>query len=169
MAMGHGKEVVAGMRNSIIQCLLALAFVTGAFAADQSLGMKEYTSLDELAAAILSYFPRVQGEVKAVQGGQLTVALGTRDGLQKGVTLTVWRDGREILHPVTNSVIGRAEEEVGALEVTAVDETTSTGVMKRKLKEPQQGDKARLHPEDQLAILPLRVTVRKSSGGWLNV
>jgi len=145
------------MRTIIGQCLLVLALVTGAVAADKPLGMKEFASVDELAAAILSYFPRVQGEVKAVQGDQLTVALGTRDGLQQGVILTVWRDGKEILHPVTNAVIGRAEEEVGALEVTAVGETTSTGVMKKKLKEPKQGDKARITPKKiSLAILPLR-------------
>jgi hypothetical protein len=145
------------MRTIIVQCLLVFTLVTGAVAADKPLGMKEFASVDELAAAILSYFPRVQGEVKAVQGDQLTVALGTRDGLQQGVILTVWRDGKEILHPVTNAVIGRAEEEVGALEVTAVGETTSTGVMKKKLKEPKQGDKARITPKKiSLAILPLR-------------
>ncbi len=144
-------------RRTIIVFLVAVSFGSGAFAEEKPLGIKEYTSVDGLAASILSYFPRVQGEVKAVQGDQLTVALGTRDGLHQGIILTVWRDGKDILHPVTNAVIGRAEEEVGALEVTEVGEATSTGVMKKKLKEPKQGDKARITPKKiSLAIIPLR-------------
>ncbi len=72
------------MRNVIIQCLLTLSLVTGAVAAEKPLGVREYTSVDELATAISSYFPPVQGEVKTVAGDQLTIALGTKDGLQAG-------------------------------------------------------------------------------------
>jgi hypothetical protein len=145
------------MRNVIIHCLLTLVLVTSAFAAEKPLGMKEYTSVDQLATAISSYFPPVQGEVKAVAGDQLTLALGTKDGLQKGVLLTVWTEGKEILHPVTNVVIGHKEEEVGSLEVTSVGETTSTGVMTKKLKEPKAGDKARITPKKiALGVIPLR-------------
>jgi hypothetical protein len=145
------------MRNVIVQCLLTLALVTGAVAAEKPLGMKEYTSVDQLATAISSYFPPVQGELKTVAGDQLTIALGTKDGLQKGVLLTVWTEGKEILHPVTKAVIGHTEEEVGSLEVIAVGEMTSTGVMTKKLKEPKAGDKARITPKKlALGVIPLR-------------
>jgi len=145
------------MRNVIIQCLLTLVLVTGAIAAEKPLGMKEYTSVEQLATAISSYFPPVQGEVMTVAGDQLTIALGTKDGLQKGVLLTVWTEGKEILHPVTNVVIGHIEEEVGSFEVTVVGETTSTGVMAKKLKEPKAGDKARITPKKiALGVIPLR-------------
>ncbi len=145
------------MRNVIILFLLTLSLIAGAVAAEKPLGVKEYTSVDELAAAISSYFPAVQGEVKTVAEDRLTVALGTKDGLQKGVVLSLWRDGSEILHPVTKIVIGRLEEEVGSLEVTDVGETTSSGVMKKKLKEPKAGDKARITPKKiRLALVPLR-------------
>ena len=152
------------MRNVIIQCLLSLSLVTGAIAAEKPLGMKEYTSVDQLATAISSYFPPVQGEVKTVAGDQLTIALGTKDGLQKGVLLTVWTEGKEILHPVTNVVIGHIEEEVGSLEVTAVGETTSTGVMTKKLKEPKAGDKARITPKKiALGLFPSGRNIPRSS------
>ncbi len=145
------------MKKVILPCLLTLLLVTGAVAAEKSLGVKEYTSVDELATAISSYFPKVQGEVKSVEGDVITITLGTKDGLRQGVDLTVWRDGKEIRHPVTNQVIGRLEEEVGTLEVTVPGETTSTGVMKNKLKEPRVGDKARITPKKiGLAIIPLR-------------
>ena len=151
------KEVIIEMKKVIIQCLLTMVLFTSAAAGEKPPGMKEYTSVDELATAISSYFPRVQGEVKAVAGDQLTVALGTKDGLRQGVVLAVWRDGREILHPVTSMVIGRIEEEVGSLEMTVVGETTSTGVMKKKSMTPKVGDKARITPKKiGLALVPLR-------------
>jgi hypothetical protein len=145
------------MKRTIIVFLFILSLVYGAAAAERPIGMKEYTSVDELANEIASYFPAVQGEVKAVADDRLTVTLGARDGLQKGVVLSVWRDGSEILHPVTKIVIGRIEEEVGILEVTEVGETTSTGVIKKKLKEPRAGDKARITPKKLgLALVPIR-------------
>jgi len=145
------------MRKVIVPCLLILSLAAGAVAAEKSLGVKEYTSVEQLAAAITSYFPKVEGEVKTVAGDQVTITLGAKDGLQKGVVLSVWRDGKEILHPVTNTVIGHLEEEVGSLEVTVPDETTSTGIMKKKLMEPRAGDKARITPKKlSVAIIPLR-------------
>ena len=145
------------MKKIFLMCVLALVFVNGAADAEKSLGMKEYASVSELATAITSYFPKVQGQVTAVQGDLLTIALGTRDGLRKGVLLSVWRDGKEIHHPVTDAVIGRLEEEVGAVEVTIAGESTSIGVIKKKLLGPRQGDKARIMPKRiSLALLPLR-------------
>jgi len=150
------------MKKVIMQCLVALVFVTIAVAAEKPLGIKEYSSVDGLATAISSYFPKVQGEVKTVAGDRLTVALGTKDGLQQGVLLTVWRDGSEILHPVTHMVLGRIEEEIGSIEVTVVGETTCVGVMKKKLKEPKEGDKARITPKKiGLALVPLRAEHRE--------
>ena len=144
------------MKKTVILFILTISLVTVAAAAEKLLGMREYASLDEMASAISSYFPKVQGEVKDVQGNALTVSLGTKDGLQAGVTLTLWRDGKEILHPVTGAVIGRAEDEVGTLEVMAVGETTATGTMAKKLKDPKPGDKARITPKKiSLALIPL--------------
>ena len=73
------------------------------------------------------------------------------------MALTLWREGKDILHPVTKAVIGRTEEEVGTVEVTAVGDGASTAVIKRKLKDPKPGDKARITPKKiNLAIVPLR-------------
>src|SRR5512134_701375 len=131
------------MRKVILLFLLFAAFGTGAAASETPLGVEEIESVDELAAGILSYFPRVQGEVKAVHGERITVSLGTKDGIAPGVALTLWRDSKEILHPVTGQVIGRTEDEVGDAAVTDVMETTCTAVMRKRLKDPKEGDKAR--------------------------
>jgi hypothetical protein len=152
------KGVVLFMKKVILLFLLfAAAFGTGEAATETSLGVAEITSVDELATGILSYFPRVQGEVKAVHGERLTVSLGTKNGIAPGVILTLWRDSKEILHPVTGQVIGRTEDEVGDAAVTDVMETTCTAVMRKRVKDPQEGDKARITPKKiSMALLPLR-------------
>ncbi len=143
--------------NRIIRAIIAvLMLATAAFAFDKPLGPEEFTSVDDLAFAISSYFPKIQGTVKAIQGESLTISLGRKDGTVPGMVLSLWREGADILHPVTGAVIGKAEEEIGSIQVTAVAEATSTAVMKSRKKDPQAGDRCRLTPKKiNLAVLPL--------------
>lgn len=141
---------------SVVLFGLLFLFPLAAFA-EKTLGPEEFTSVDELAFAISSYFPKVQGEVKSLQGDRLTIGLGRKDGLQPGMVLSVWRDGKEILHPITKAVLGRAEDSVGMMEIVSVAESTATAVVKQKLKEPMIGDRARISLRKlNLGILPLR-------------
>ena len=145
------------MRTLIALLLLAATLGSPAFAADRPLGPEEFHSLDELAMEIASYFPKVQGEVKAVQADRLTIALGTKEGLLPGMSLTLWRDGKEILHPVSHIVLGREEEEIGTVAVTVVGDGSSTAVVTKKQKDPKPGDRARITPRKiSLSIVPLR-------------
>jgi hypothetical protein len=145
------------MKKYLIPTLLLLTLIPLPAFSEKPLGVEEFTSVEELAVAISSYFPKVQGEVKAVQGGRLTLALGKKDGLMPGMVLTLWRDGKDILHPVTSAVIGRAEEEVGSAEVISVGDASSTATVKKQLKDPKPGDKARITPRKiNTALLPLR-------------
>ncbi len=145
------------MKKIFIVFLLLLSMSAVVKAGEKPLGVEEYTSIDQLATEIESYFPKVQGEVKAVNGDQLTIALGTKDGLTPGLELKLWRDGKEIRHPVTGEVIGRAEVPVGTAEVLSLSETTSTAVVTDRVQDPKPGDKARITPKKiKLAILPVR-------------
>lgn len=145
------------MKNVSVIVLLLVSLLASPAFADKSLGPEEFTSIDELAYAIAAYFPKVQGGVTAVQGDRLTLALGEKHGLMPGMELTLWRDGRDILHPVTKAVIGRAEDEVGTIAVVSVKDTTSIAVMKKQLKAPREGDRARITPKKiGIGILPLR-------------
>jgi hypothetical protein len=145
------------MRTSLPFILAAMLTATPMAAADTSLGPEEFTSVDELALSIASYFPKVQGPVTGVQGDSITIGLGAKDGIKPNMVLSVWRDGKEILHPVTKAVIGRAEDEVGTAGIMSVAESSSTAVLKRKVLEPQAGDRARISPRKiSIAVLPLR-------------
>ncbi len=145
------------MKRAFFLLLFLTLIIPFAASAEKPLGVEEFTSVDQLTNEILSYFPKIQGEVKTVQGDRLTIALGTKNGLVPGVTLTLWRDGKEILHPVTGAVIGRTEDAVGSVEVTGVTETTCTALVLKKVSEPQAGDKARITPKKlSLALVPVR-------------
>ncbi len=145
------------MRNIFVTIIVVLSFISAAVSAERPLGVEEFTSVDELAGAIAAYFPKVQGEVNTVQGGRVTITLGRKDGITAGMTLTLWRVAKEILHPVTNAVIGRTEEEVGTIEVSTVAEGSSTAALIKKLKDPRPGDKARITPRKiNLTVIPLR-------------
>ncbi|HUI46842.1 MAG TPA: VCBS repeat-containing protein [Nitrospirota bacterium] len=145
------------MKNFFILIALVLSFGSVGAAAEKPLGVEDITSIEEIANDIASYFPKVQGEVEAVQGDRLTIGLGTKNGLLPGVTLTLWRDGKEIHHPVTGQVLGFAEDEVGSVDVIDVADTTCTAVLQEKLKDPKVGDKARITPKKiSLALLPVR-------------
>jgi hypothetical protein len=144
------------MKKLLLTLSLALALAVPAWA-DTPLGPDEFTSLDELAMAVASYFPKAAGDVKSVQNGQIALSIGRKDGIVPNMVLSLWREGKEILHPVTRAVIGRAEEEVGTVEVTHAAEASSTAVMKRQVKEPKAGDRARMSPRKvSLAVVPLR-------------
>ncbi len=137
--------------------VLVLSFGSAGVASEKPLGVENVTSIEEIAYDITSYFPKVQGEVKSVQEDRLTISLGEKNGLLPGVTLTLWRDGKSIRHPVTGQLLGYAEDKVGSVEVNSVADTTCTAVLREKLMDPKVGDKARITPKKiNLALLPVR-------------
>jgi hypothetical protein len=150
------KEVAAYMKKILILFLLTLSLGVSSVFAEKPLGVDEFNSVDELAGAIAAYFPKIQGVITSIQNDKLTLTLGKKDGLTPGMELTLWRDGKEILHPVTGAVIGHLEDEVGTVEVAAVGDVSSSAIVKKKLREPKAGDKARITPKKiNLAIIPL--------------
>lgn len=154
--LAERKGVNEYMKKTIAMFLLVLSFGASAVSAEKPLGIDEFNSVDELAGAIAAYFPKVQGVVTAIQNDKLTLTLSNKDGLTPGMELTLWRDGKEILHPVTGAVIGHMEDEVGSVEVVSVNDTSSTAVVRKKLRDPKPGDKARITPKKiNLAIVPL--------------
>lgn len=146
------------MTQRLILALILTAMIAAPAAhAAAPLGPGEFTSVDELALAVAEYFPKAKGEVTTVQNGRITINLGKKDGIVPNMVLSLWREGKEILHPMTRAVIGRAEEAVGSIEVTSAAEASSTAVMKQQALAPRTGDRARMSPRKvQLAVIPLR-------------
>ncbi len=87
-------------------------------------------SFKVLADQVAAFFPVVETEVVEVAGGRVTLASGRTQGVQLGLELTVFREGRELYHPVTRKLLGRSEETLGRLVVTEVFENYSVAALR---------------------------------------
>lgn len=117
-------------------------------------------SFGVLVDQVLALFPKVAGEVIEVQGNTLTLSLGRRDGLQPGIELSLYREGRELKHPKTGEILGRTEQDVGRVSVAQVFEAYSTGTVSRG-GDVKPGDKVRVSAgKIKLTLLPLRSGVK---------
>lgn len=143
------------MRAFAAHIILLFVFVSNAWPAEPARPVDRLRSLGDIAAEMASYFPKVEARVKDVSGDRLTISIGKKEGLVPGVVLSLWREGRELRHPTTGVVIGRAEEEIGSAEVTDVGDGTSSAIIKKRLKQPKEGDRARITPRRiKIGLIP---------------
>lgn len=113
-----------------------------------------------LADQLVDLFPKVEGDVLEVQGNTVTLGAGRKDGLRPGLELALFREGREIKHPKTGQVLGKAEENLGRVTVTAVQEQFSQGTATSGA-EIKPGDRFRLSSgKIRLVLVPLAGGVR---------
>lgn len=83
----------------------------------------------EVAAKIKADLPLINGYVIGVQGQQLTIDLGMRHGLKKGMKCHVYREGAPIVHPVTNEIIGKSIDQLCEAQVNEVFEAYAVAVI----------------------------------------
>jgi hypothetical protein len=114
-----------------------------------------------LSDQIAALFPTVQTDVVEVTDTRIILSAGRTAGVQTGLELVGYREGRELVHPRTKQSLGRMEEALGRLVVTQVFENYSvaTHVDGPKL---QVGDRARVTAgKIRLTVLPLAATSRQ--------
>lgn len=111
-------------------------------------------SLSALIDQAIALFPKVEADVAEVQGRTLTLTAGRSAGVMPGLVLEVYREGREIKHPRTGAVLGRAEDTLGRVAVSAVYDGYSTATFDGT--GVSAGDRVRTPPgKVRLAVLPL--------------
>lgn len=111
-------------------------------------------SLSALIDQTVAAFPRVTGDVVEVQGGRITLSAGRAAGALPGLALEVYREGREIKHPRTGRVLGRAEDTQGRAIVESVFDGYSTARFEGGSVAP--GDRVRTTPgKVRLVVVPL--------------
>jgi hypothetical protein len=134
--------------------VVVLAFTAAAQPAPSSIGV--------LVDQVLALFPKVDGDVIEVHDQAVTLGLGKKDGLNAGIELTVYREGRELRHPRTGALLGKTEQTVGRLVVEQVFEAYATGrVMQGTDVRP--GDRARVSAgKVHLTVVPLVEGVKDS-------
>lgn len=115
-----------------------------------------------LADQLVDLFPKVEGEVLEIRGNTLTLGAGRKDGLRPALELALFREGREIKHPKTGQVLGKAEENLGRVTVTSVQEQFSQGTVPGGV-EIKTGDRFRLSSgKIRIVLLPLAGGLRDS-------
>lgn len=103
-----------------------------------------------LADEVRGLFPHVDADILEVQGTQATVGAGKRDGVQPGLELSVYRQGRELRHPKTGEVLGHTEQALGKMRVTQTFEAYSVGTLAAGTV-AAAGDRARV----SAAVIPI--------------
>ena len=151
--------MAVGSRVMICRAARALAVVAAlllvAVANPRPVGSQQaLASLAVLVEQVLGLFPKVDGELLEVQGQNVTLSLGRRDGVLPGLELSLYREGRELYHPKTKELLGRTEETLGRMVIKQVSEAYSTGTITQG--EARPGDKARVSAgKIKLTLLPL--------------
>jgi hypothetical protein len=144
-----------------LHSVLAFAFVLGAVplvAAQTTAPL----SLSVLVDQVQALFPKVEGEVIEAQGKRLTLTLGKRDGIQPGLDLSLYREGRELRHPRTGQLLGRTEETLGRVSVVEVFEAYSTASVTQG-GGARPGDRVRVSAgKVPVTLLPFASGVRAS-------
>jgi TolB-like protein len=83
--------------------------------------------INRLALKISQDLPLVEGYVINVSGDQLTFDFGSAKGVRKGMKCIVYREGRDIIHPITKKVLGKETEELGEVKLVQVFPEYSVG------------------------------------------
>jgi hypothetical protein len=118
--------------------------------------------LTVLVDDLVGLFPKIQGQVVEVRDATLTLDVGKKDGTRQGLEVELFREGREIRHPKTGAVLGRAEEPLGRTRITGVQEAFSLAPTPKD-SDVKPGDRFRVSSAKvNLVLLPLLGGVREN-------
>ena len=83
--------------------------------------------INRLTNKIIQDLPLVEGYVIGVNGDLLTLDLGSSKNVKKGMKCIIYREGQNIIHPITKKVLGKQTEELGEVKLTEVYPEYSMG------------------------------------------
>lgn len=135
---------------------LVLAGLVSTGAAEETKAPAAFASLVD---QITAFFPSLTAEIIEAKGREVTLSVGRRQGSRAGMEFSLFRQGRELRHPKTGELLGRAEQELGFAVVSQVSETYSVATVTSE---------AGIHPGDLARIsggtIKLTVTALGSPG-----
>src|SRR5262245_19711624 len=113
-----------------------------------------------LADQLAGHFPVVETDVVEVTDARVILSAGRSQGVQPGLELVGFREGRELFHPRTKQSLGKTEETLGRLVISQVFENYSVATHVDGPK-VQVGDRARVSAgKIRLTVLPIIGTAR---------
>ncbi len=132
------------MKRSLKQAVFIVFFYTLAITSIAFPAQEIEGNIDDVARAILTYFPKVTGKITSINDGLLGLGLGGGQGLSEGILLTVFREEEAFYHPVTHVNMGKFESQVGTIEIVRLDPTHLSAIPINTVKEIRVGDLVRL-------------------------
>ena len=97
--------------------------------------------IENLAVMIYNDLPIIEGLIVQEDEENIYIDIGSNAGVRKGTKCVIFREGKEIVHPVTKEVIGKEVTKLGELVITHVQEKLSTAKIIEKEGKIKVGDK----------------------------
>ena len=97
--------------------------------------------IENLAVMIYNDLPIVEGLIVQEDEENIYIDIGSSAGVRKGTKCVIFREGKEIVHPVTKEVIGKEVTKLGELVITHVQEKMSIARIVEKEGKIEVGDK----------------------------
>jgi len=105
------------------------------------------------AQRMVRFFPPAEGYVVSLPAGEVYIDLTEEELMRPGMELLVYREGEDIVHPVTGDVLGKYEQKLGYLTIREVDEKYSVGTLSEGAGEVAAGDRVRISARPLPALL----------------
>ena len=153
--------------REVAPLLLLAVFAAGSASAQSpgappSPGPPSSAPMTALVEQLLDLFPKFEGEVLEIRPGALTLGTGVKAGARPGLDVELFREGREIKHPRTGEVLGRAEDALGLARITQAQEGFAVAAPPAGV-EIKPGDRFRVSSgKVSIAPLPLLGSLRET-------
>ena len=122
-------------------------------------GSAEMTALID---QLMDLFPKLEGDVLEVRDDAITLGAGVRGGARPGLEVELFRQGREIRHPKTGEVLGRAEDVLGVTRITQAQDSFSVAPPPAGTQ-IKPGDRFRVSSAKvNIVLLPLLGSIRET-------
>ena len=82
-------------------------------------------AVENLAKKITEDLPLIEGYIIKIDGEELILDVGRNGGLKKGMKCHVYREGKEITHPITGEILGKETKILGEILVKEIFEKYS--------------------------------------------
>lgn len=136
IAEGFGKVSARGIDTETAETIVAKESQTG----EPSMSNLEFL-VENIAIMIYNALPLVEGYIVNTEENVIYLDIGSTVGIRKGTKCVAFREGDEIIHPITKEVLGTKVTLLGELIVTQVHEKMSVAKILAKEGSIKIGDK----------------------------
>ncbi|MCK4817455.1 hypothetical protein KA005_16915, partial [bacterium] len=136
IAEGFGKVSARGIDTETAETIVAKESQTG----EPSMSNLEFL-VENIAIMIYNALPLVEGYIVNTEENVIYLDIGSNVGVRKGTKCVAFREGDEIIHPITKEVLGTKVTLLGELIVTQVHEKMSVAKILAKEGSIKIGDK----------------------------